>query len=142
MTPQNGSCMCGACSFTAIPSQDSPASVCHCSMCRKWSGGAFISVSCGGGVAFADGAPLNVFDSSEWGQRVSCSVCGSSLVWRTKDGAMNQVSVQAFEDPGQFTLGSEIFVDDKPGSYDFSNQTHKMTGAEVMAMFAPKPEEQ
>ncbi|PIE14488.1 MAG: aldehyde-activating protein [Rhodobacterales bacterium] len=136
MTALDGQCMCGAVSFQATPTGDFPAGVCHCSMCRRWSGGMFISVSCGDSVSIAEGAPLNVFDSSEWGQRVSCAKCGSSLIWRSKDGKQNQVSIQCFDDPGQFAVGMEIFVDDKPGCYDLANSTQKLTGAEVIAMFS------
>jgi len=142
MTALKGRCLCGACRFTATPSPGHSAGVCHCSMCRRWSGGIFLSVPCGDSVEFEDDAPLLVYDSSDWGQRVSCSACGSTLVWRTKDRSMNQVSIQAFDDPGQFEIGMEIFVDDKPASYGLSNETTKMTGAEVMAMFAPQEAEE
>ena len=133
-----GACMCGACAFTAVP-DDLDAGICHCGMCRKWSGGMFMVVTCHD-LAFAKGAPVEAFKSSEWGRRLFCRVCGSSLAWQTADGSHTSVSIQAFEDPGIFTLTSEIFVDEKPGCYDLANDTHKMTAAEVMAMFAPKPD--
>jgi hypothetical protein len=61
-------------------------------------------------------------------------------VWRTKDGASNQVSLQAVETPEAFVLDHELFVDVKPQGYAFAGETKKMTGAEVFAMFAPQPE--
>ncbi len=138
--PLTGACLCGACSFTAVPDMTHGAGVCHCSMCRKWSGGIFISVACNDSLRFAEGAPLTVYDSSPWGVRVSCACCGSSIAWRSKDGKANQVSVQMFDDPAQFPVKTEIFIDDKPDSYALDCQTQKLTGAEVMAMFAPKPD--
>lgn len=135
----DGKCMCGATTFTAVPAAQE-AGICHCSMCRQWTGGMFISVACGDSVILAKDAPVTVFDSSDWGQRLSCAKCGSSLIWRTKDGSANQVSVQAFADPGQFPVRTEIFIDSKPDSYALAGETTKMTGAEVFAMFAPETE--
>ena len=31
----------------------------------------------------------------------------------------------------------EIFIDEKPEGYRFAGKTHQMTGAELMALFAP-----
>ncbi|MGV6849525.1 MAG: GFA family protein [Marinibacterium sp.] len=133
--PKQGKCLCGACRFTAVP--EPTAGVCHCGMCRKWSGGMFIGVQCGDSLSFVDGAPVKTFLSSEWGRRLFCSDCGSTLAWQTADGTMTAVSIQAFDDPGAFPVVSEIFYDEKPGNYALAGDTKKMTGAEVIAMFAP-----
>lgn len=132
--PIEGKCLCGACTFTAVPADTS--GVCHCGMCRSWSGGMFIGVQCGDSLTFAEGAPVKAYGSSDWGERVFCGDCGSNLAWRMKDGSMAIVSVQAFPDASAFPVVSEIFIDEKPGSYALAGETHKMTGAEVMAMFA------
>lgn len=133
-----GQCLCGACHLTVVP--EAEASACHCGMCRKWTGGVFIGVGSKAPVAFNDDAPLGVFRSSAWGERVFCKDCGSSLLWRSQDGAHQHVSVQVFEDPSRFPLATEIFIDSKPGSYSFAGSHRTMTGAEVMALFAPQQE--
>ncbi|WBU63194.1 GFA family protein [Paracoccus aerodenitrificans] len=138
MTQETGSCMCGACRVTA--SLRDEAHICHCGLCRKWTAGAFISVECDGKPSFNDDAPLSVFRSSDWGERVSCRECGSSLLWRMQDGSMNVISVQLFDDPGRFPVTSEIFIDRKPASYSFAGEHKTMTESEVMAMFAAKEE--
>jgi hypothetical protein len=51
---------------------------------------------------------------------------------------MAVVSAQAFDDPSQFKLASEIFIDDQPGNYAFANQTTRMTGQEFIAQFMAK----
>lgn len=132
-------CACGAATFRVVP-KDTTAGACHCGTCRKWTGGVFLSVDCEAKVSYDDEAKLTVWNSSDWAERVSCATCGSSLIWRTKDRSSNQVSIQAFADPGAFDLDHELFVDVKPQGYAFANETQKMTGADVMAMFAPKPE--
>ena len=140
MSFETGSCMCGACQVTAKPTGE--AEVCHCSLCRKWSGGAFIGVICDGPVFFNDGAPLAIYRSTPWGERVSCRNCGSSLVVRMQDGSSHVASVQVFDDPGRFPILTEIFIDRKPASYSFSfSGLHKtMTGAEYLAQSAPQKE--
>jgi hypothetical protein len=107
-------------------------------MCRKWSGGMFLNVSCDSSVVFNDGAPLGSYKGSDWGERVFCKTCGSSLMWQMQDGTHQSVSIQAFDDPGQFAVKTQIFIDKKPASYALANDTQNMTEAEVFAMFAPK----
>jgi hypothetical protein len=130
----NGSCLCGACRFTAVP--DHGAHACHCGNCRKWSGGVFLSVHCGTSVAFNEDAPLSRYASSEWAERMFCSRCGSSLVWQMKDGSSQIVSIQAFDRPGDFELTVQMYVDQKPDTYAFANRTEMMTEAEVIAKYA------
>lgn len=130
-----GSCLCGACTFAAEPAAEA-AGVCHCNMCRKFSGGMFIVADCSGSVEFDEAAPISRFQSSEWGERVFCSRCGSSLAWMSRDGKMAFVSVQAFADPGRFQVQHELFIDCKPGSYALAGKTTTMTEAEFMAQYA------
>ena len=133
----SGHCLCGAVRFTATP-QHMEMGVCHCSMCRRWTGGTFMSVECGQSVRVENTEQLGVYGSSAWGQRCFCKQCGSTLFWRTADGAMTMVAAQAFDDAGQFAFTTEIFIDEKPANFAFANATQKLTGAEVMAAFAPK----
>jgi hypothetical protein len=100
-----------------------------------------MAVSCED-VRFDDEAALHVWVSSEWGERVSCGKCGSALVWRTRDGSHQSVSVQAFADPAGYPLASEIFIDDKPGSYAFVGDHERLSRAEVMARYADGKEAQ
>ncbi|SPH17326.1 hypothetical protein DEA8626_00844 [Defluviimonas aquaemixtae] len=135
----SGTCLCGACAFTAAPVGKS-AGACHCGMCRRWSGGIYLAVDCGESVEFAKGAPVVAYKGSSWGERLFCRECGSSLVWQTQDGRNQHVSIQTFEDPGRFVVDSEIFIDRKPNSYALADVARAMTEAEVFAMFASKSE--
>ncbi len=137
MSAERGACLCGACRFTAELSE-STAGICHCSMCRKWSGGMMVVIECSA-IAFKDGAPLGIYRASEWGERVFCKECGSSLAWRMQDGTHQVVSVQALDDPGAYPVVSEIFIDEKPRSYALAGDTAKFTGEQVFAMFASQP---
>lgn len=130
-----GKCLCGACVFTAEETGKG-GGVCHCTMCRKWTGGIYLSVDCGASVKFDDGAPLGSYKGSEWGERIFCTECGSSMVWQTQDGQNQHVSIQCFDDPAQFDLNIELFIDRKPTNYALEGQRKQLTEAEVFAMFA------
>ncbi len=130
--PRSGGCLCGAVRMTATPSR-LEMDVCHCSRCRRWSGGVFMTIPCEADASF-EGA-VGAFRSSDYGERLFCTECGSTLAWRMLDGSMTAVSMQAFDDISGFAFTGEIFIDEKPAIYSFAEKTHKMTGAEVFAQF-------
>lgn len=134
-SPQlQGQCLCGAVKFTAAPAA-MEMGVCHCSMCRRWSGGAFMAVECDA-LQIADESALGVYKSSEWGERCFCKTCGSTLIWRMQSGEGHAaISVQAFADPSAFVFANEIFTDEQPANYAFANKTKRMTGGEFLAAF-------
>jgi hypothetical protein len=132
----NGGCLCGAVRFTAAP-ETRDIGACHCSMCRRWSAGPLFAIDCGTTLKVEDATNLGVYRSSEWAERCFCKQCGTPLFYRLVAQDQFFVSAEAFDDRGGYALKTQIFVDEKPGYYDFANQTHNMTGAEVFAAFAP-----
>ena len=133
-------CLCGAVEFRATI-KVADVGACHCSMCRRWSGGVFLALESDGPLEFNDGSTVGTYKSSDWGERGFCKTCGSSLFWRTLDGSHNVISAQCVKGLEAPKLGSEIFIDEKPAYYEFAQDTHKMTGAEFMAQFAsPAPD--
>ena len=128
----SGRCLCGAVRFSGTP-KEPHMDACHCSLCRRWSAGPFLSVNCPDLVVEGE---VRTYASSEHAEREFCGTCGSTLFWRMKDGSMIAVSAQAFDDPSGLPLAIEIFVDEKPSTYEFANATEKMTGPEVIAAFA------
>ncbi|MBN9670787.1 GFA family protein [Roseibium aggregatum] len=139
----SGGCLCGSVRFSARP-ENGEMAVCHCSMCRHWSGGAFMAVSCGtmDSIEVKGEDTLGVYKSSDYGERVFCAKCGSNLMWRMADGSHTSVAAQAFDDPSAFKFTTEIFVDEQPANYAFANDTRKMTGPEVFALFAQQQDPQ
>jgi hypothetical protein len=79
---------------------------------------------------------LGVYQSSDWAERLFCKTCGANLFYRMRDGSMHSVNAGALDDLSGLKFTTEIFIDEKPDYYDFAQPTKKMTGAEVMAMFA------
>lgn len=130
----SGRCLCGAVAFTAVPKHGMHA--CHCERCRRWTGGVYLGVDCGDSVEVANPEAVATWDSSDWASRSFCRTCGSSLFWTLKAGGMTAVSAQAFDDPATFPFENEIYIDSKPANYDFAGDRPRLTGAEVVALFA------
>lgn len=133
------SCLCGAVKLSAS-SVSTDLGACHCSMCRKWAGGPLFAVDCGTDVVVDGKENLTVFPSSEWAERGFCSTCGSNLFFRLKGSGQYIVLAGLFEGEPEFVFGHQVFVDERPSYYNFENETHDMTGAEVFAKYGP-PEE-
>lgn len=134
-----GRCLCGA---VHISTQTMSAHVgaCHCGMCRKWGGGPLLAVDCGSDVTFLGKENISIFDSSEWAERGFCSKCGSHLFYRLKAQNLYIVPVGLFDHCVTLIFDHQIFIEEKPAFYSFSNKTKDMTGAEVFAQFATPSE--
>ena len=131
-----GSCLCGNIQLQASTMKTN-LGVCHCGMCRKWSAGPFLAVDCGTDLKIEGEEYLEVYSSSDWAERGFCKVCGTHLFYRLKENKQHIVSSEIFNEK-ELHFDHQIFIDDKPGYYDFSNDTKNMTGAEVFAAFAPQ----
>lgn len=130
----NGSCLCGSVKITALAANPN-IGVCHCSMCRKWAGGPLLTIDCESQVLFDGEEYISSYSSSDWAERGFCSQCGSNLFYRLKQNNQYIVPVGLFEVKGAFRLDHQVFIDDKPTYYCFSNKTKDMTGAEVFAQY-------
>jgi len=108
---------------------------CHCNMCRKWSSGSpYLAIDCTN-VAFDGEQHITTYDSSEWAERGFCSKCGTNLFYKLKQTGQMIMSVGLF-DKDDFNFDHQIFIEEKPSYYSFSNDTKNMTGEEVFAQFS------
>ncbi|MCO7226724.1 GFA family protein [Pleionea sp. CnH1-48] len=131
-----GSCLCGAVKVSASQASDAMGA-CHCSMCRNWGGGPFLTLDCGTDVEFDGEEMIGVYSSSDWAERGFCKQCGSHLFYRLKPTGQLIMSAGIFDQKTNFDFDHQIFIDEKPEHYAFVNQTENMTGAEVFAKYAP-----
>lgn len=131
----SGRCLCGAVRYTAVP-EKLEMDVCHCGMCRRWSGGVLMSVPCNALEIENQGA-LGRYASSEWAERLFCKDCGTSLFWRLQGDDSGHVAVafQSIDDLPTVSFAEEIFIDEKPSLYEFAGERSRKTGAEVIAAF-------
>jgi len=128
-----GGCLCGAVRYRATIDNER-FGACHCSMCRKWTGGPLLNVRASS-VTF-EGEP-SVYASSDWAERGFCATCGSCLFYRlqSSDGPLH-VTYGSLDDPTGLTFTHQVFIDHKPEGYGFANETSTMTAAQVLAMFS------
>ena len=130
-----GHCLCGGVRFHVRPKRMA-MDVCHCGQCRRWTGGAWMSVECAPDSLVIEGeASLSLYESSNHAERGFCTTCGTILFWRMRNGSLLTISAQAFDRPEDFAFASEIFIDNKPGNYAFADETEKLTEAQWLALF-------
>jgi hypothetical protein len=128
-----GSCLCGANNFT-IESSSNNVGSCHCSMCRKWSGGPQLAIECV--VKFeSDEKYISIYESSDWAERGFCCKCGSHLFYRTKPHDVYLVPVGLLNYKGKLNFNRQLFIDEKPEFYSFSNDTENLTSQQVFDSF-------
>ena len=136
-----GGCLCGAVRFAA---RDVPLTVgvCHCEMCRRWTGSALIGVTVPTGSVSFSGDALTVMQTSDWAERAFCGRCGSGVYFRvTMEGdwfGNTELPVGLFDDPDGFEITNEIYIDHKPDSYAYAGQETRrlLTRADCVEKFS------
>ncbi len=131
----HGSCLCGAVQVIAETKNNS-IGACHCSMCRKWSGGPFFAVECESDVAISGTEHVSTFSSSEWAERGFCRECGTHLFYRLKHEGHYAIPVGLFDGDDEWSFEEQIFIDEKPSFYSFAEKTKDLTGEEVFAQYS------
>ena len=105
-----GGCLCGAIRYEIV-GPIPPGSYCHCSMCRKASGGAampWISVP-RERFRFTRGTPA-IYKSSPSAERSFCGRCGSPLTFFTEGAAEDiDVSLGTLDHPEDHPPDRHIF---------------------------------
>lgn len=132
-----GHCLCGAVSIEA-QSMSTNVGACHCNMCRRWAGGPLLAVDCKNDVNISGLDSVSVYSSSDWAERGFCSACGTHLFYRIKHNGQYMIPVGFFELASDLHFDQQIFIDEKPAYYCFSNVTKNMTGPEVFAAYTGK----
>jgi hypothetical protein len=134
----SGRCLCGAVGVSAAISTRE-IGACHCSMCRKWTGGPLLAIHCDGEVSFTGNEHIAIYGSSDWAERGFCNRCGTHLFYRLKREGEYALPAGFLDEGPEWILAEQIFIDEKPAYYDFANATRNMTGPEVFAAYG-KPE--
>lgn len=128
-----GHCLCGAVTVRATPAKPH-LEACHCAMCRRWSGVAFVGVQCGSEVEIDGEAQVVRYRSSDWAERGFCGRCGSSLFFHFLPAGTYSFLAGLFPNgAGLQPIAEEIFIDEKPDYYAFTADSEKLTGAEIIA---------
>ncbi|NRP26305.1 hypothetical protein XMM379_003019 [Aliiroseovarius sp. xm-m-379] len=114
-----GSCLCGAIHFET-DAKPKGASMCHCSQCRKQSGGIWSSAQVPVQEITITG-PVSWYQASPQANRGSCPTCGAFLFWQGVGEDNISVSLGAVDGPTGLALEKHIFVADKGDYYQIAD---------------------
>ncbi len=131
-TRLQGHCLCGAVSVCIEPAKDH-IEACHCEMCRRWCGSAYLAVQTGDNPEIGGGEHIGRYQSSNWAERGFCTRCGSNLYYKFLPTGSYSFLAGLFDDVGDRILGEEIFTDEQPAYYSFEQDTTRKTGEEIIA---------
>ncbi|QIG78790.1 GFA family protein [Stakelama tenebrarum] len=129
-----GTCLCGAVTITIRPAERH-VDACHCDMCRRWAGGAFLSMPAVTDIAIEGAENVTRYRSSDWAERGFCGECGTHLFYHLLPADSYSCPSGLFARADDFPLTSEIFIDEKPATYSFAGNRERLTGAQVIAQF-------
>ena len=139
--PFTGGCQCGAVRFRADAAPRG-ASICHCRMCQKATGGLF------GPYASFPAAALTwtrgqrkTFHSSDFIARGFCGDCGTPLTFEAAsgDGSNIAVTIGAFDDPSALRPERQIMVAERIGWVDALADVPRRSAEEEAASAAKYP---
>ncbi|THH34735.1 GFA family protein [Aliishimia ponticola] len=132
-----GQCLCGAVTVSARAEDAPRLRVCHCDMCQRHCSGGFFSIETEQAGLRIDG-PVGVYESSDWAERGFCSLCGSTLYYRTPADGVRNLSAGLFDNAGNGDLTTEFYSDMCPQGYALAGQHSRLSATETIALFAPK----
>ena len=103
-----GGCQCGAVRFR-VDGDLGEASICHCRMCQKATGGFFgpyVSAPADG-LVWTRGSPKR-FQSSNKVQRGFCGDCGTPLTFEFGDASVVGLAIGALDRPGDVRITEQL----------------------------------
>jgi hypothetical protein len=97
-----GGCLCGAIRYEATSAPGLTA-ICHCRMCQRASGGAFMALLFmpSETVKVTKGRP-DIYPSSLTSNRHFCGECGSPLFFERHTRSLTAITVGSLDDPNDF----------------------------------------
>jgi hypothetical protein len=132
-----GQCLCG--SVTVRAAVESKFDACHCKMCRTWGGGPLLAIHADT-AEFTGSDLIASYTSSDWAERAFCRRCGTHLYYRLKHDGGYVLPLGLLDDDLEAHFSEQIFIDRKPASYAFANETENLTESEAFAKYAPPAE--
>ena len=118
-----GSCLCGQVTFEASGFTGHTAN-CHCSMCRKFHGSAFSTLSKVKNLTWLSGQELlKDYVAPNGTIRTFCANCGSSIGFRSKDNPLSEIelSLSLFDENIPVKADAHIYTDYKSNWYEITD---------------------
>jgi len=120
-----GGCLCGAVRFE-IDGTIGPITCCHCSLCRRSSGSAFLAAASVDSAAFrvvAGSELLGDYASSPQNHRAFCTRCGSQLFGRHDAYPIIRVRVGALDDDPGTHVAAHFMMSSKAPWFEVGHDT-------------------
>lgn len=114
-----GSCLCGDIRFET-GARPQGASMCHCSQCRKQSGGIWASAQVRDEDLIITG-PVSWFEATPQAKRGSCPRCGSFLFWKGKGEDTTSFALGAVDGNTGLRVEKHIFTASKGDYYEIAD---------------------
>ncbi len=107
-TRLTGGCQCGAVRY-ALTSVPTGGTLCHCRMCQKAGGGAFLASATvpAADLTWTRGQP-GAFQSSSVAARDFCAACGTPLTFRFTSGERISVGLGTLDEPDIVTPKEQV----------------------------------
>lgn len=132
---QTGHCLCGAVRVTVDLTHDKMGA-CHCSQCQRWTGGGPLYAVPVSSIEIEGEEATRSYKASEWGERVFCKICGTTLWWKMQGKPVQMIAPGLLEDQSALKLTEEIFVDTRAPWMAPVPGASQSTEAEEMAKLA------
>ena len=113
-TVHQGGCLCGAVRYR-ITAEPLRATHCHCSMCRRASGAAFLTMATfpSAALTWTEGGPA-IYRSSANAERGFCARCGGALTFQSIDDRGEiDVSIGSFDRPEAISPTHHVWFPDR-----------------------------
>ena len=116
---RTGRCHCGAISYASEGEPEHHA-LCHCIVCRRWSGAPMVGWIAFGADRVTIEGELVAYRSSEHGVREFCGSCGTGLFYRNAAFLPGIVDIHSgtLDDYAGNPPGAQIMVKDRVGWMD------------------------
>lgn len=108
-----GRCLCGAVSVDARLAEQPTIQACHCGQCRRWTGGGPLFSVKVMEVEISGEDALGRYRASDWGERVFCTRCGTTLWWKMQGKPVLYIAAGLLDDQSELEVRQEIFVDQR-----------------------------
>ncbi len=128
-----GRCLCGSV-HVRVTEHRTDIGICHCSMCRQWTGSAYAFFTAPDTAVEIEGE-VKAYRSSSFSQRGFCPTCGSGI-WLKDDGSDEyELCAGLFEDARNYAAISEAYVDQRLVALTIQGDHKRVTAAEYEEKF-------
>jgi hypothetical protein len=124
-----GGCLCGAVRYSIRGPLRPGAVACHCSSCRRFSGGLWVGTCARrDDVVIESGDTLTWYASSPGTRRGFCGRCGSSLFWEGDDEPLWSIAAGSLDEPTGLTLAVHSWTAESADYWSFDPSIPRKPG--------------